>query len=88
MSKIGANLYDDVKAEVIEWYYETRAMLIKDMLADGRPPLTEKTTPREQFELLSYWRATNDPRYTGDEAAQAALTQLEAQFGPAPTEVM
>ncbi len=88
MSKLGANLYDDVKAEVIEWYYETRAMLIKDMLVDGRPPLTEQTTPREQFELLSYWRAVGDPRYTTDPAAQTALTQLEAQFGPAPTEVM
>ncbi len=49
MANLGSVRLEKIKNDVIEWYFKSRDMLIKDMEADGFPYGSVKLTPMEQL---------------------------------------
>lgn len=53
-----------------------------ELLADGYPPFHVAADDRTQYEKLAAAKLAGDPRFWSNPRAQAALAQLEQQFGP------
>jgi hypothetical protein len=63
-----------------EMYYGLVDFYKDLMMTDGYPPLTEPSSPLEQFQRLSAWRTGGDPRYWQNPAAQNVFATLQRQF--------
>ena len=83
-ARLSGERWNRLRDRIIERYDELVEMLVERYMVDGFPPFTVPLTPVEQYQKLLAMRGANDPAYTENPQAQAALAKLELRFGQAP----
>ncbi len=78
-----ADYFAELQKSWQQLYEDTSQMLYDSAMTDGHPPMTEPNSEVGMWQSLSMMRATGDPRYWQDPAAQAMYTKLGAKFGQA-----
>lgn len=79
---LGAEMFDKLMQEWLEWGLELKNRLVQDLLANGRPPGTVEASPRQEYENLVTMQTMGDRAFTAE--ARERLLELQQQFGMAP----
>ena len=67
--------------ELVRWGWRTfeaeKARIQDKVMADGAPPLNQRTSPKQQYDLLSKAAMERAPWFMSNPQAQEALRELE-----------
>lgn len=82
--KLSGERWNGIIDGIVERYIAMRDGYVDALMESGYPPGTQPLTPFEQYQKLLSMRAVDDPNYTDNPRAQAALARLALRFGEPP----
>lgn len=82
MGRASGLRFEQLTNDMMARYYEMTEMFERELLADGFPPGSQPSTPREQYEELKARMLADDPQYWNDPEAIQALARLSTRYGP------